>query len=65
MLIAKVAHPSVKERRTKGKDARELTPLASHGGWATAPDRPDPVALLEAQNRHSGAGSACPYAMVG
>ncbi len=50
MLIAKVAHPSVKERRTKGKDARELTPLASHGGWATAPDRPDPVALLEAQN---------------
>ncbi len=50
MVTAKVAHPSVKERRTKGKDARELTPLSSHGRWATAPDRPDPVALLEAQN---------------
>jgi uncharacterized protein (DUF2252 family) len=24
--------------------------LASHGGWTVAPDRPDPVALLEEQN---------------
>jgi uncharacterized protein (DUF2252 family) len=50
MVIAKVAHPSVKERRAKGKDARELASLSSHGGWSTASDRPDPVALLDAQN---------------
>ncbi len=50
MVMAKVGHPSVTERRAKGKGARELTPLFSHGGWAAAPDRPDPVALLEAQN---------------
>ena len=50
VVIAKVAHPSVKERRSKGKDARQHTSLASHGRWSTASDRPDPVALLEAQN---------------
>ena len=50
MVIAKVAHPSVKERRSMGKDARQHTSLASHGGWSTASDRPDPVTLLEAQN---------------
>jgi uncharacterized protein (DUF2252 family) len=51
MVVTKVEHPSVEERRAKGKDARERAPLQSHAGWATSPDRPDPVALLEAQNR--------------
>ena len=50
MVVTKIAHPSIEERRAKGKGARERTPLASHSGWATASDRPDPVALLEAQN---------------
>ena len=48
--MTKVAHPSVEERRTKGKGARELTPLASHGGWTPARDRSDPVAVLQSQN---------------
>ncbi len=51
MVLTKVAHPSVEERRAKGKGARELTPLASHSGWTTAPDRPDPVAVLQSQNK--------------
>jgi uncharacterized protein (DUF2252 family) len=51
MVIANIAHPGVDERRGKGKDAREQTPLASHTGWKPASDRKDPVALLESQNR--------------
>ncbi|MET0967027.1 MAG: DUF2252 domain-containing protein [Nakamurella sp.] len=45
-----VAHPSAADRRAKGADAREQTPLESHTGWVPAADRFDPVALLEAQN---------------
>ena len=47
---AKVPHLSVDERRAKGKEARNRTPPASHTPWASATDRPDPVALLEEQN---------------
>ena len=46
----KVKHPSVEERAAKGKGRREKTPVSSHTGWVPAPDRPDPVALLEEQN---------------
>lgn len=37
------------ERLAKGRAAREATPRAAHGGWAPAPGRPDPLALLEEQ----------------
>ena len=47
----KVPHLSVDERRAQGKEARNWTPRSSHAGWVPADDRPDPVALLEAQNR--------------
>ena len=47
---ARVAHPSVDERRARGKAGAERTPLSGHAGWAPAADRPDPVGLLEAQN---------------
>ena len=50
MVVTKIAHPGVNERRAKGKGARRRTPLADHAGWTPSPDRPDPVALLEAQN---------------
>jgi uncharacterized protein (DUF2252 family) len=46
----KVQHPSVEERRARGKAARKETPLPSHTGWKPAADRPGPVALLEEQN---------------
>ncbi|BCW71088.1 DUF2252 domain-containing protein [Arthrobacter sp. NicSoilB8] len=50
MAETKVKHPSVKEREAKGKECRKDTPVSSHTGWVPAPDRPDPVALLEEQN---------------
>ena len=34
----------------KGRARRDRVALASHAGWVPAPDRPDPVALLEEQN---------------
>jgi uncharacterized protein (DUF2252 family) len=33
-----------------GKDLRKEVPLSSHGQWAPAADRPDPVSLLQAQD---------------
>jgi len=36
-------------RRTAGRDARRQAPRSSHGAWEPAADRPDPIALLEAQ----------------
>ena len=46
----KVVHPTVEERRARGKAAREAAPQSSHARWKPADDRPDPVALLEEQN---------------
>ena len=50
MAAKKIKHPSVAERVAAGKACREKTPRSSHAGWQPAPDRPDPVALLEEQN---------------
>ena len=50
MAGTKVKHRSVEERAAKGKQCREKTPVSSHTDWVPAPDRPDPVALLEEQN---------------
>ena len=41
--------PTVDERAGRGRAAREKTPRSSHAFWAEAPDRTDPVALLESQ----------------
>ena len=46
----KITHVSVDERIAKGREAAQLTPPSIHSGWKPAEDRPDPVALLEAQN---------------
>jgi uncharacterized protein (DUF2252 family) len=46
----KIRHPSIDERRAKGREAAQVTPPSIHSGWKPAQDRPDPVALLEAQN---------------
>jgi uncharacterized protein (DUF2252 family) len=44
-----LASASPAERAAAGKDARESAPRTAHGEWAPAPDRPDPVELLERQ----------------
>ena len=46
----KIAHPSVDERRTTGKNLRKKTPQSSNADWKPAIDRPDPVALLKEQD---------------
>ncbi len=48
--MAAILHPSVDERKARGKAARERADPSAHAGWTPATDRPDPVALLEAQN---------------
>ena len=40
---------SVDERAARGKAVRAAVPRTSHGEWAPAPGRSDPVALLEQQ----------------
>ena len=39
------------QRHERGRAARRPVPRGSHAEWAPAPDRPDPVELLEAQAR--------------
>jgi uncharacterized protein (DUF2252 family) len=48
--MKRIAHPSLDERRARGLEARERTPLPSHRKWRPAADREDPVAILERQN---------------
>ena len=48
--MSKVEHPSVEERKTTGKRARDKAAPDAHTGWEPAADRPDPVALLEEQD---------------
>jgi uncharacterized protein (DUF2252 family) len=52
---AQAADPSAasgrRQRYERGRAARRVVPRGSHAGWEPAPDRPDPVDLLEAQGR--------------
>ena len=43
------AHLTLDQRVARGRTARTEAPRSAHGRWAPAPDRPDPVALLEEQ----------------
>jgi uncharacterized protein (DUF2252 family) len=43
------AHLAVDERMARGRAARGQAPRSAHALWEPAPDRPGPVALLEAQ----------------
>jgi Uncharacterized protein conserved in bacteria (DUF2252) len=47
----RINHPSLDERLDQGRTARDRTPPSSHAGWSPAADRPDPVGLLEEQDR--------------
>src|SRR5215510_2533786 len=49
--IRRIKHLSLDERLAQGLTARDRTPPSSHAGWSPAADRPDPVALLEQQDR--------------
>ena len=43
------ARLTVEQRVARGRVARREVPRSDHGRWEPAPDRPDPVALLEEQ----------------
>ena len=45
-----ILHPSLDERSARGRAVREQLPPSAHAAWSPAPDRPDPIALLEQQN---------------
>ena len=47
----RINHLSLDERLDQGRTARDRTPPSSHAGWSPAVDRPDPVGLLEEQDR--------------
>ena len=50
VAVRESARLSLEERRAMGAQARQEAPLSSAAGWSPAADRPDPVALLEAQD---------------
>lgn len=50
MAMKVVPHPTLKERKARGKEALRQTPHSTHVGWKPADSRPDPVGLLEAQD---------------
>jgi uncharacterized protein (DUF2252 family) len=50
VAVGEIARLSVEERRARGGQARQRAPLSGHAGWCPAADRPDPVALLAAQD---------------
>ncbi|MGA9856602.1 MAG: DUF2252 domain-containing protein [Solirubrobacteraceae bacterium] len=37
------------ESAERGREARATTPRSAHGDWSPAPDRPDPISVLQAQ----------------
>ena len=41
-------HPSVRERRDRGRELRAAVPRSAHGGWKAPEARPDPVDSLRA-----------------
>ena len=47
---SRIPHPSVDQRRARGQEARNRSPLSKHGRWAAVAERPDPVRLLEEQD---------------
>jgi uncharacterized protein (DUF2252 family) len=49
--IRRIKHQSLDERLVLGRTARDRTPRSGHAGWRPAADRPDPVRLLEEQDR--------------
>jgi uncharacterized protein (DUF2252 family) len=51
MAAPRVQHLTLDERRARGLEARSATPVSAHEGWEPAANRPDPIGLLEEQNR--------------
>ena len=49
-MAQQITHPGIDERGAAGQQARTQTAPPGHAGRRPDADRPDPVALLKAQN---------------
>jgi len=49
--MAPIAHPSIDERKTMGRQACAGTPPSAHANWRPEEDRLDPVTILEEQSK--------------
>jgi uncharacterized protein (DUF2252 family) len=49
-IIEKRENRTIAERQATGREARKIVPRTTHGPWVPAADRPDPLALLRAQD---------------
>lgn len=50
-LADPAGRPTRAERRAAGKELRDIAPLAAHGEWKPADDRPSPIDLLVEQGQ--------------
>jgi uncharacterized protein (DUF2252 family) len=50
-LLTEPGRRTLAERRAGGRSLREKVPRSSHAEWSPAADRPDPISLLEEQDR--------------
>ncbi|BCJ47551.1 hypothetical protein GCM10010168_19090 [Actinoplanes ianthinogenes] len=50
MTAQQIPHPSIGDRKARGREARDRAPLSSHVKWQPAADRPGLIGLLEQQN---------------
>ena len=49
-IVENRVNRTIAERQAVGREARKIVPRTAHGGWTPAADRPDPLALLRAQD---------------
>ena len=54
-MLQQAERPTLEERTAHGQEARLRARPSGHAGWIPASDRPDPVALIEEQNRRRDA----------
>src|SRR5215472_12842170 len=50
-LLTEPGRRTLAGRRAAGRSLRERVPRSSHAEWSPAADRPDPISLLQEQDR--------------
>ncbi len=50
-VLTEPGHRTLAEGRAMGRELRKRVPRSSHAAWSPAADRPDPIGLLQVQDR--------------
>src|SRR6266568_7001223 len=50
-VLTEPGHRTLAEGRAMGRELRKRVPRSSHAAWSPAADRPDPIGLLQEQDR--------------